>query len=199
MRRRRTWIGWAVLAIALLGAACSSDSGDEARTASPDGATSTTSAVAGRPDGEAGAGSEASTADPTRGNDVKPSAGGDSDGGRGQPTTIARRTTPVDARFASACVKPGDAQTITVRTTPGSAVVYHAVYSDGKHAGDPDYYGGNHGGAANDSGVWSDTWVVGAGAPPGTVLVDVIAGRPQEEAGSVQGSFEVADAQGQCD
>ncbi|MHB8464921.1 MAG: hypothetical protein ACYDH6_19745 [Acidimicrobiales bacterium] len=76
-------------------------------------------------------------------------------------------------------------------------MAYDAVYADGKSGTSKGYYGGNNGGATDSSGVWKDTWVVGAAAPPGTVHVDVIAQTRQERAyRSV--SFAVANAIGRC-
>jgi len=103
----------------------------------------------------------------------------------------------VSARFGSDCVRPGERQTITITTLPTIGVVYHAQYSDGKNALDPGYYGGNNGGVTDDEGRWTDSWVVGAGAPPGRVRVDVAA-QGNDGRGYTLVFFNVADATGKC-
>ena len=80
----------------------------------------------------------------------------------GRPTAF-----DVSARVDSACLSPGERQSITITTRPETPVAYHAKYSDGTNAFDPNYYGGNNGGNTDLAGSWADSWVVKAGAPPG--------------------------------
>ncbi len=103
----------------------------------------------------------------------------------------------VSARFGSACVRPGERQTITITTLPEAVVAYHAQYSDGKDALDPGYYGGNSGGTTDARGVWTDSWVVSPAAPAGAVRVDVI-GQSNDDRGYTLIFFDVADASGRC-
>lgn len=99
--------------------------------------------------------------------------------------------------FESACVRPGQTQTTTIRTDPGNGIAYHAIYSDGKTGFDADYYGGNNGGQADKTGVWRDSWVVKPGAPPGHVRVDVVA-QSASDNGYQEAGFEIAGADGTC-
>lgn len=77
-------------------------------------------------------------------------------------------------------------------------VVYQAVYADGKHAGEPGYYGGNNGGRTDPQGKWQDTWVIGPGAPAGPVNVDVLALDNRRMTGETSVQFSVADSAGRC-
>lgn len=121
-----------------------------------------------------------------------------SDVQEGDPSSEAENGPPpavlLHVSFASECVRAGGSQTITIAGAREDAVAYHATYADGKTFKDQGWYGGNNGGYADDSGVWEDTWVVGPGAPPGEVAVDVVSTR----SGSRRASFRVADTQGRC-
>jgi len=113
------------------------------------------------------------------------------------PTTTVHTGVPIQVTLGSACVRPGGTQTITIVTEPKSGVVYDAVYSDGKSGASPGFYGGNQGGHTDDHGVWKDTWVVGAAAPPGPVRVDVLAVTPKGK-GYTDPWFAVAGPTGKC-
>jgi hypothetical protein len=104
---------------------------------------------------------------------------------------------PVAIAFAGACVRPGASQTITVTTSPGTAVIYEAIYSDGNNPKSTPYYGGNKGGQADRNGIWSDTWVINARAPAGPVRVDVVAARRSGQTYR-SASFALADTTGKC-
>jgi hypothetical protein len=135
----------------------------------------------------------------TPGSSTSKSATG-SAGARPSPTPSAPFPTAFDvaARFGSACIRPGERQTITITTLSKTSVAYHATYSDGKNAFDPGYYGGNNGGVTDANGRWTDSWVVGAGAPPGRVKVDVVAQGNGGTRGYTLVFFDVADSVGKC-
>ena len=115
----------------------------------------------------------------------------------GPPVTPAPSGVPITVKLASPCVPPGGSQTITITTEPSSGVAYDAVYADGKNGTSKGYYGGNKGGQTDNSGVWTDTWVIAAGAPPGPVRVDIVAATPKG-AGTTYAAFAMADASGRC-
>lgn len=145
--------------------------------------------------GQSASGNSPGTSDESAG------AQGATEGREGAPAT----TTPsvgslsLDVSFARECIRAGEAQVITIRTEPGAGVAYHAIYSDGKNARDPDYYGGNRGGLTDPTGRYTDTWTIGPAAPPGEVHVDVIGTDPKgREQGYVQAFFEIAGQDRTC-
>jgi hypothetical protein len=108
---------------------------------------------------------------------------------------------PVKASLSSLCVRPGDKQTVTVDIGQEGGVAYNAYYADGKSGGMDGYYGGNSGGSTDKAGHYSDTWVVAPTAPPGPVLVDVVAIARSEtfDRGQTHVNFAVAKPNGSCD
>jgi hypothetical protein len=102
---------------------------------------------------------------------------------RPTPTPQAEPSIPeAPAGSASAtvdpqCVFPGGTMTLTVRAgKPNAAVVYIAYYSNGKNGAKPPYgdgLGGNDGGNADTSGMYTSHWVVSAQAPAGPAHVHV--------------------------
>lgn len=97
------------------------------------------------------------------------------------------------------CVKPGGTQSITITTTPGSAVGYDSVYWDGKRGGMEGHYGGNSGGKVDDSGTWKDTWVIAPGAPVGQVQVNALGAHLDYGFGQSTLYFRVVDVLEACD
>jgi hypothetical protein len=112
-------------------------------------------------------------------------------------TSPSAKSLPMTATLATQCVRPGGTQTITVRTKPKVRVAYGATYADGKSAMSDTFYGGNQGGVVGPAGEWQSAWVVGIGAPPGPVKVDV-AGVDATGVGQTSVSFNVAGATGSC-
>lgn len=84
----------------------------------------------------------------------------------------------VDATLSASCVMPGGLMTLRVNATPKSNVAFVAVYSDNKSGAEPPGgagYGGNDGGAVDESGYRTFTWAIAATAPLGPARVDVVA------------------------
>jgi len=90
-------------------------------------------------------------------------------GGNTTPTTAASSTPqtmppgdfPSTATFDNKCVNPGGSQRIHVQTIPNASVAYLVVYSDGKN------HGGSHGGIADGSGKFSESFKLDPDAPKG--------------------------------
>lgn len=172
---------------------------------------------------DAAAGTTTTTAAST-GTTAKPASGKKASGGGATPTTTAGATPTtagstsptsapqaepltkpgpegqleLEATLAKTCVKPGGSQSITIKTRPGSAVGYDAVYSDGSAGMNPPHHGGNSGGEVDEQGTWQDTWVVAPTAPAGKVHVNVLGSHV--DYGFVQKTlvFTVAGATGSC-
>lgn len=104
----------------------------------------------------------------------------------------------VKASLAESCVRPGGRQSITILTRPDSAAGYDTVYSDGRSGITEGHYGGNGGGRVDESGSWSDTWVVSPHAPAGKVRVNVLAGHIDYGTAEATLFFAVADVTGNC-
>jgi hypothetical protein len=104
----------------------------------------------------------------------------------------------IKATLASACVKPGGEQSITIDIGRAGGVAYNSFYSDGKSGGMENFYGGNNGSSVDDKGTWQDTWVVGPTAPAGPVRVDVVAIDKTYLRGHEVLEFEVAKPSGRC-
>ena len=105
---------------------------------------------------------------------------------------------PMSAHLSSACVRPGEAQSIVITTLADSAVGYDAVYADGKNGMSAGYYGGNKGGRTDANGGYQDTWTIAPGAPAGPTRVDVAGANANGEIGQISVAFAVADLQGKC-
>jgi hypothetical protein len=104
----------------------------------------------------------------------------------------------VTATLAEKCVVPGGKQSITMQAPPGSAAGYDSYYSDGKSGVQEGFYGGNNGTTMGDSGTWSDTWVVGVGAPRGRVRVQVAGVDPSGHRGHLELNYTVIAAGEAC-
>jgi len=169
--------------------------GGAAASSAAAGKSTTTTTVA------AGAGPSATTpvgtATTIAGSGTTIPGGASSGGGGAAGVTTTTSPVTVTATLASACVRPGKSQTITIHTNPESGVVYHATYSDGKDATKPGYYGGNKGGRTDASGNWTDTWVIAPTAPAGRVRVDIAAATRVGTATNVV-YFAMSDAAGHC-
>jgi hypothetical protein len=104
----------------------------------------------------------------------------------------------IKATLASACVKPGGKQSITIDIGRPGAVAYNSFYADGKSGGMENFYGGNNGSSVDEKGTWTDTWVVGPTAPAGPVRVDVVAIDKTYLRGHKVLEFAVAQVSGRC-
>lgn len=156
---------------------------DAAPTPAPTGPAATTP---GNNDGDDGADEDASAS----GNSGDPAAPGT----YGEYAEVA-----ISAELAEECVRPGQSQTITIRTEPDTKVAYHTAYADGKNDFADDYPGGANRGETDGRGLWTDTWVVKPTAAPGQARVDVIAVQPEgASSGSTQTTFVVATLSGSC-
>ncbi|HEX9969763.1 MAG TPA: hypothetical protein VGB03_06460 [Acidimicrobiales bacterium] len=101
-------------------------------------------------------------------------------------------------KLATACVRPGTPQTITVETVPGVPVGYTAQYADGKTAMDQGYYGGNHAGPSDEEGRYVSRWQVAPTAPSGPVKVTVLVSHPSYKPTRREATFAVSNAAGKC-
>lgn len=119
-------------------------------------------------------GNGAPGAPPSVGGSGSPAPAPSTTGDRG--SSAAPLPLPLEATLQFACLKPGDRQTVDVRTARGAAIAYDSRYSDGKTGISEGFYGGNKGGHASEEGTWSDTWVIAPQAPPGDVQVTIVAG-----------------------
>ena len=142
-------------------------------------------------------GSPAAAPSPQQGGGAAAPAG--SGGGATPPTTSAGNL-PLQASFSSPCVRAGTPQTITVKTIAKAGIAYNSVYADGNNSRDnkTDYYGGNKGGQADDTGVYRDTWTLSPRAARGPVHVDVVGIAPQGQSGYAVAGFTVAGPDGKC-
>lgn len=104
-------------------------------------------------------------------------------------TTSERGLTPIEFPYeievpalawtTPTCVARGGSVTLEVRTKPGAAIGYQAVYQGNQSGADAPFgkgYGGNDKGEAAASGEWQNTWVVALNAPLGKARVDVVIG-----------------------
>lgn len=106
---------------------------------------------------------------------------------------------PMTVETLRPCVRPGEPQTVVLRSEPETQVGYDSVYSDGQNSmsGGKDYYGGSNGGETGPGTEWRDTFVVKVGAPAGEVRVNAVAAN-KRGAGRATTTFRVADASGNC-
>lgn len=202
-----------VVALSLASSACGG--GSEAEESKTENAAQTGA------DGGSAGGTDGGTGDTGQGggDGSAPSAGSTGSTGKSTPSTAASSGSgaktsqsggndddpeaglfplPATVQLRETCVPPGGKQTITIRTEPKSAAGYDSVYSDGKSGIMEGFYGGNNGGYADDKGVYTDTWVVGANAPAGKVTVRVMAGQQGFRHFEGETSFTVGDALGRC-
>lgn len=195
----------ALVVLAILTSGCSGDSSggpDSAQRAS--GASTSTSTApehldaAGAPGGTNRSPADETPSDGPTTTAVSTDAPDSIDAQAGEGGADRREPLEVEAQLASACVKPGGKQTITVRTVPEAAVSYGSTYSNGTTAFDKTFPGGNNSGRTDPGGVWTDSWVVGLGAPAGPVRVDVAALSYDQETGFTTASFAVAGTTGKC-
>ena len=200
----RLTVGLAVPLLAL-GVACGGGSKASVKPASqtkPADGAATTTTVAG---GSSANGSSPSGAAPTgaaapgKGGPA-PAPAGSGGPGSGSQAPGAKPQMPMEVSLASACVRPGTPQTITIKATPQAGVAYNAIYADGNNSRDSgaNFYGGNKGDKTNAQGVWSDTWVVSLKAVPGPVHIDVVGMSMQGNAGYTTSGFAVARPDGSC-
>jgi hypothetical protein len=92
-------------------------------------------------------------------------------GATGATGTPGADAAPLDARLASACVRPGGTQRLTVDTLPSAFIAFDNLYADQR---DGQAYGGADGRARSDGqGHYEATWVVSPSAPLGDVRVDL--------------------------
>lgn len=160
------------------------------------GSTSTTEAGAAGADnkakaaGKGGKGSGSSTTTTT------------APGSSGSITTLPEeeeeKTMPISAELAETCVRPGGSQSITIKAEPASGVGFDSVYSDGKSGMMEGFYGGNAGGFSDEEGTFVATWVVGANAPEGPVIVRVLGTHVDAGFGETRAYFAVSNALGTC-
>lgn len=103
-----------------------------------------------------------------------------------------------EATLGKTCVTTGGAQTIEIKAPPDSAVGYDSYYADGKSGLHEGFYGGNHGGNVDETGVWSHTWTISPTAPAGTVTVRILAADPEGTNGHKRIDFKLAKAGESC-
>lgn len=106
---------------------------------------------------------------------------------------------PLTIEALRPCVRPGEPQTVVLRSEPDTYVGYDSVYSDGQNsmsAGD-NYYGGSNSGETGPGTEWRDTFVVKVGAPAGEVRMNAVAANLRG-IGRATNTFRVADASGKC-
>ncbi|MBW3667860.1 MAG: hypothetical protein KY443_01490 [Actinobacteria bacterium] len=165
-------------------------------TAAPGTATSTPSSGLQAPGAPGGAGSTPTTA---------ASGSAASTGGAASSNDITKVGNPEDFPVPLSieelrpCVRPGQPQTVVLRSERETHVGYDSVYSDGQNsmsAGN-NYYGGSNSGETGPGTEWRDTFVVKVGAPAGEVRVNAIAAN-KRGVGRATTTFRVADASGNC-
>ena len=196
MKTRR--VAAAMFALALLGAACGSESkgdGGDALGSSTSSSVPITvpSLSPGNLPGTAtppGSGGPVGGAPGSTGTGSAPGSG-TKGGSDGQPPPL-----PVAVELANACVRPGGSQTVTVRTTPESTVGYDTTWSDGKN-GMTGGYGGTGNGHA-PTGTWTHSFTVGPQAPKGNATVTGIGVNMSGSTGQAKADFTVADLTGNC-
>lgn len=193
------------LTVVLAVAACGGGQRSKVGAAVGDGAVVSTAAASGSAPGGNASGSASGQGDAAAANQTAPAgsstghpaATSGSSGSAAGASQSASTPLALTANVAKSCVKAGEIQTITIKAPNGSVVGYEAVYADGKGGLTPGYYGGNKGGPVDGSGSYTDSWVVGVGAPPGPVHVTVVGGNNGRK-GSTTTAFKVADATGSC-
>jgi len=77
---------------------------------------------------------------------------------------------PLEVQLQFGCLRPGGAQRITIRSTPGLQFAWGTTYSDGTNH---DEWGGQDVGYIPPGGVFTKTWPIPVGAPLGEVRNDV--------------------------
>jgi hypothetical protein len=122
-------------------------------TQSPAGATAST--LKAGSSGKISGGATATTVAPGGGNTSPTTAGSST------PQTMPPGDFPSTATFDNKCVNPAGSQRIHVQTLPNASVAYLVVYSDGKN------HGGSHGGIADGSGKFSESFKLDPDAPAG--------------------------------
>jgi hypothetical protein len=114
-------------------------------------------------------------------------------GGNTSPTTAAPSTPqtmppgdfPSTATFDNKCVNPAGSQRIHVQTVPNASVAYLVVYSDGKN------HGGSHGGIADGSGKFSESFKVAPDAPKGQATGYAVSSDSQGKRSTATATFNV--------
>ena len=92
----------------------------------------------------------------------------------GKPSPKATATGGSTGALDLSCARRGvDTQGITIHTKPGGSAGFNTIYSDGSSNLDTNYAGGYGGGFADAQGMWRQTWIVPANAPPGLATVRV--------------------------
>lgn len=213
--RRPASIGIALLAVVLLGSACTASEPDPpaAAAASASAAPQASSDSSGTHD-HGSEGSDVGSGSTSSSSEASPAVGGDAAGAI--PTPIVgkdddkpgpapinfpyKNQVPVESFVEPACVAPGQKIDLTVETKPKAAIAYQAMYSDGQAGTAPPFgkgYGGNDKGYSSDKGVYESSWVLAANSPPGPGRVDVFVGFSGKW-GYVHPHFAVSDSDGKC-
>jgi hypothetical protein len=94
----------------------------------------------------------------------------------GGPTTTAKAKVQPTYTIDKKCLKVGETQGLTVKTSPKDAIGYSSEYSDKSTSFSNHYSSGDGTGQADDAGNYRATWQVPLNAPPGKALLHVVAG-----------------------